>query len=118
MRQVLTLESDPAEIRAFKRKLKEDLIQDSGRGKMAVSSMKQLLESRELFVQRDYQKIIDLHRDSSPMALPTESVLLLFLSGVNLGNRLEMDRWGQELKRRYPNQEVTEWVSELTTSAK
>ena len=118
LRQVLTLESDPAEIRAFKRNLKEELIQDSSTGKMAVASIKQLLETRKLFVQRDYQTIIDQHRDASPMALPNESVILLFLSGVNLENRLEMDRWGQELKRRYPNQEVTEWVSELTTSAK
>jgi len=118
LRQVLALESDPAEIRAFKRKLKEELIQDSGKGKMAVSSMKQLLETRKLFVQRDYQTIIDQHRDASPMALPNESVILLFLSGVRLENRLEMDRWGQELKRRYPIQEVTEWVSGLTTSAR
>ena len=118
LRQVLTLETDPAEIRAFKRKLKEELIQDSGKGKLAVSSIKQLLETRKLFVQRDYQTIIDRQRDASPMALPNESVILLFLSSVNLGNRLEMDRWGQELKRRYPNQEVTEWVSELTISAK
>jgi hypothetical protein len=116
--QVLTLDSDPAEIRAFKRRLKEELIQDSGKGKLAVSSMKQLLETRKLFVQRDYQTIIDQHRDASPMALPNESVILLFLSGVNLENRLEMDRWGQELKRRYPNQEVTDWVSELTISAR
>ena len=84
LRQVLALENDPAEIRAFKRKLKEELIQDSGTGKMAVASIKQLLETRKLFVQRqsDYQTIIDQYQDASPMALPNESVLLLFLSGV------------------------------------
>jgi hypothetical protein len=118
LRQALTLETAAKEVRAFKRKLKEELIQDSRKGKMAVSSMKQLLEIRKLFVQRDYQMIIDRHQDASPMALPNESVLLLFLAGVRLEDRLEMDRWGQEIKRRFPNQEVTEWVSELTTSAK
>jgi len=118
LRQVLVLENDPAEVRAFKRKLKEELIQDSGTGKMAVASIKQLLETRKLFVQRDDQKVIDQYQDASPMALPNESVLLLFLSGVRLEDRLEVDRWGQEIKRRYPNQEVIDWVSELTTSAK
>jgi len=118
LRRVLALENDPAEVRAFKRNLKEELIQNSSTGKMAVASIKQLLETRKLFVQRDYQTIIDQYRDASPMALPNESVILLFLSGVRLENRLEMDRWGQELKRRYPNQEVTDWVSELTISAR
>jgi len=118
LRQVLALENDPAEARAFKRNLKEELIQDSSTGKMAVASLKQLLETRKLFVQRDYQTIIDQHQDANPLALPNESVLLLFLSGVRVEDRLEMDRWGQEIKRRYPNQEVIDWVSELTTSAK
>ena len=85
---------------------------------MAVASIKQLLETRNLFVQRDYQAIIEQYQDASPMALPNESVLLLFLSGVQVEDRLEMDRWGQEIKRRYPNQEVIDWVSELTTSAR
>jgi len=116
--QVLALENDPAEARAFKRNLKEELIQDSSTGKMAVASLKQLLATRKLFVQRDYQTIIDQHQDANPLALPNESVLLLFLSGVRVEDRLEMDRWGQEIKRRYPNQEVIDWVSELTTSAK
>ena len=118
LRQVLALENDPAEVRAFKRKLKEELIQDSSTGKMAVASLKQLLETRKLFVQRDYQTIIAQHQDANPLALPNESVLLLFLSGVRVEDRMEMDRWGQEIKRRYPNQEVIDWVSELTTSAR
>jgi hypothetical protein len=118
LRQVMALETDPAEIRTFKRKLKEELIQGSSTGKMAVSSIKQLLETRKLFFQRDYQAIVDRYQDANPMALPDESVLLLFLSGARLEDRLEMDRWGQEIKRRYPNQEVIDWVSELTTSAR
>ena len=118
LRQVMALENDPAEVRAFKRKLKEELIQGSSTGKVAVSSIKQLLETRKLFFQRDYQTIVDRYQDANPMALPDESVLLLFLSGARLEDRLEMDRWGQEIKRRYPNQEVIDWVSELTTSAR
>ena len=117
LRQALVLEPDPAEVRAFKRKLKEELILDSSTGRAAVASMKQMLETRQLFLQRNYQTIIDQYRSANPMALPDEAVLLLLLSGARLGNQLEMDRWGQEIKRRYPNQEVIDWVSELTTSA-
>jgi uncharacterized membrane protein YukC len=94
------------------------LIQDSGTGRIAVASMKQVLESRKLFVQRDYQAIIDSQRDTSPMTLPNESVLILFLSSVRLKDRVEADRWGQEIKRRFPNQEVSDWVSSMTTSAR
>ena len=118
LKQTLALEADAAEIRAFKRKLKNDLIQDSGTGRIAVASMKQVLESRKLFVQRDYQAIIDSQRDTSPMTLPNESVLILFLSSVRLKDRVEADRWGQEIKRRFPNQEVSDWVSSMTTSAR
>ena len=118
LRQTLALEADAAEIRTFKRKLKDDLIQDSSTGRIAVASMKQVLETRKLFLQRNYQAIIDRYRDASPMSLPNESVLILFLSGVRLKDRVEVDRWGQEIKRRYPNQEVSDWVSDLTTSAR
>jgi len=118
LRQALVLETDPAEVREFKRKLKGELILDSSTGRAAVASVKQMLETRKLFLQRDYQAIIDQHQTANPMALPDEAVLLLLLSGARLENQLEMDRWGQEIKRRYPNQEVIDWVSELTTSAK
>ena len=118
LRRVLVLEADPTGVRAFKRKLKKELIQNSSTGKIAVSSMKQVLDTRKLFLQRDYQTIINQYQNANPMAVPDETVLLLFLSGVSLKDRLEADRWGQEIKRRYSNQEVIDWVSELTTSAR
>ena len=80
-------------------------------------TMKQVLDIRKLFLERNYQAITDRYRDASPMSLPNESVLILFLSGVRLEDRVEVDRWGQEIKRRFPSQEVSDWVSDLTTSA-
>jgi hypothetical protein len=52
------------------------------------------------------------------MTLPTETVLLLFLSAVELKERVEMDRWGQELKRRHREVEVRDWVNETASAAR
>ncbi|MBW2411533.1 MAG: hypothetical protein JRF72_17175 [Deltaproteobacteria bacterium] len=118
LRELLTLKPSESEVRAFKRQLKEELIQDSSAAKIAVSSMNRLLETRKLFLQRDYKSLLAEYRDADPLVLPTESVMMLFLSAVELGDRLESDRWGQELKRRHPTQEVINWVTELKTSAR
>lgn len=118
LRQLLTSEKDSEEVIELKRILEKELVKDSSSGKIAVSSIKQMLDTRSIFLQRDYQKILSKHQDTNPMMVSNESVLILFLSSVQLKNRLEMDRWGQELKRRFPNREVAAWVAELTTSVK
>jgi hypothetical protein len=118
LRQLAVLEPSESELRLLKRKLKEELIQDSGASKIAASSLAQVLETRKLFLQRDYQTILQQYQNANPIALPTETVLLLFLSAVEVRNSLEVDRWGQEIKRRHPTQEVIDWVTELKTSAK
>ena len=114
--RLLTTEKDLTGVTAFKNSLKKELQQDSSSGKIALSSIKQMLDNRTVFLQRDYQKLLSTHKDTNPLIVPNESVLILFLSSVQLKNHLEMDRWGQEIKRRYPNREVMEWVSEMTTS--
>lgn len=116
LRRLLALNKDKAEVAALKRTLQQELLMNSSTGKIAVSSVKQMLDTRKLFMQKDYQKILNQHQDTNPLTLPNEAVLILFLSGVKLADRLEMDRWGQEIKRRYPNREVVGWVSKLTTS--
>lgn len=118
LRLLSTSEKDLEEVIEFKRILEKELVQDSSSGKLAVSSIKQMLDNRTLFLQHDYQKILSQHQDTNPLMAPNESILILFLSSVQLKNRLEMDRWGQEIKRRFPNREVAAWVSELTTSVK
>ena len=73
-------------------------------------------DTRKIFLNRDYLKILSKHQDTNPLMVSNESALILFLSSVHLKNRLETDRWGQEIKRRYPNREVVDCVTELTTS--
>jgi hypothetical protein len=116
--QVAISGSDQADVREFKSQLKEELIQDSPTSKIAVSSIARMLDARKLFLQRDYKSLLEQYQKSDPMGMTTEATLMLFLSAVELNNRLEIDRWGQEIKRRYPNQEVVNWVNKLTTEAK
>ena len=116
--QIAISGSDPADVREFKSQLKKELIQDSPTSKLAVSSITRMLDARKLFLQRDYKSLLEQYQKSDPMGMTTETTLLLFLSAVELNNRLEIDRWGQEIKRRYPNQEVINWVNKLTTEAK
>jgi len=118
LRRLLTLENDSEEIAEFKRNLGNELSLASPTGKIAASSVRHMLETRSIFLKRDYQTILTKYRDSNPVMLPNESVLILFLSSVQLKNQLEMDRWGQEIKRRYQNQEVIDWVAKLITSVK
>ena len=118
LRQRQALKPGASEVRALKRQLKEELIQNSSAAKIAASSMNRLLETRKLFLQRDYKLLLEKYKSADPLVLPTETVLMLFLSAVELDDRLESDRWGQELKRRHPTQEVINWVTELKTSAR
>lgn len=118
LRRIAVLKTDKANVREFKRLLKEELVQNSGTAKIVVSSVTKLLETRKLFLQRDYKTLLERYRQANPIELTTESILVLFLSAVNLKNRPEMDRWGQEIKRRYPNRETANWIYELTAAAK
>ena len=77
-----------------------------------------LYPGHEETIARKYAELIESHRDTEPIKLPTETALLLFLSAVELKEQIEMDRWGQELKRRHGDAEVRDWVNEMTRSAR
>jgi len=105
------------ELEEFKSQLKRNVEAGTPEGTIAIASAKKLITDRKAFLNRDYSALIDSHRKSKPMILATETVLLLFLSSVEIKDRIEMDRWGQELKRRYREGEVRDWVNEMTSSA-
>lgn len=118
LRLAMSPNQNPALIRTFKQKLKRELVQGSVKNDIALLSAKHLLETRKLFLKRSYQKIVDRYKNAKPMALADESVLFLLLSSVEIKDRVEIDRWAQEIKRRYPDQEVINWIFELTNSAR
>jgi hypothetical protein len=108
----------PPDAEELKAQLRREIETQTPAGKIAVESAKKLIDDRNLFVERKYAELIDAHREAEPIELPTETVLLLFLSSVELKERVEMDRWGQELKRRHGETEVRDWVNQMTGTAR
>lgn len=108
----------PAELEAFERKLKQEIDAGTPAGKVAVESARKLAIDRETFLARNYRALIDKYRAADPPQLPTETALALFLSAVALKEPVEMDRWGQELKRRHGDAEVREWVNAMKGTAR
>jgi hypothetical protein len=108
----------PPDANELKAQLRREIETETPAGQIAVESAKKLIEDRNLFVGREYAELIEAHREAEPIELSTETVLLLFLSSVELKEQVEMDRWGQELKRRHGDAEVRDWVNETTRSAR
>jgi hypothetical protein len=107
-----------ADTEEMKRQLRRAIETKTPAGQIAVESAKKLIKDRNLFVERKYSELIAAYRESEPAELSTETVLLLFLSAVELEEQIEMDRWGQELKRRHGEVEVRDWVNEMTGTAR
>ena len=102
----------------FKRQIRREIEANTPAGRIAIESAKKLINDRKLFLTKKYTELIGAHRDADPIKLPTETVLLLFFSAVELREQIEMDRWGQELKRRHRDVEVRDWVNETMSSAR
>ena len=116
LRQVARGGSTP-DAEDFKSQLQREIEAGTPAGQIAIESAKRLLSDRNLFVGRKYAELLAVHQASEPVELSTETVLLLFLSAVELKQQIEMDRWGQELKRRHGEVEVRDWVNEMTGTA-
>jgi hypothetical protein len=71
-------------------------------------------EVRSLFLQRRYADLLSLFGDFDPDRATTEMSALLFLAALRQHDASYTFRWGQELKRRHPEQEMAEWVTRLT----
>ena len=106
------------DLETFKRELRRAVEAETPEGRIAVESAKRMLRDRKLFLARRYRALLTLHREAEPLNLPTETLLLLFLAAVDLKEQLEIDRWGQELKRRHNEPEVRSWVNEMTSTAR
>ena len=114
-RTIRQLELEQEEL---KRRLRREIEANTPAGRVAIESAKRLLNDRNLFLGKEYRSLVENHIDDDPMTLPTETVLLLFLSAVELKEQVEMDRWGQELKRRHRGTEVRDWVNETMSAAR
>lgn len=106
------------DLEAFKRNLQRAIDEKTPEGEAVIESAKRMLRDRKLFLSRHYKALLKLHLEDEPIELPTETALLLFLAAVDLKEQIEVDRWGQELKRRHNDPEVRDWVNEMTAAAR
>ena len=118
LREVARGGSAPTESERVKSQLRKEIEAQTPAGQIAIESAKRLINDRSLFLGQKYAELIAAHRESEPVELSTETVLLLFLSAVELEEQIEMDRWGQELKRRHAEVEVRDWVNEVTATTR
>ena len=84
---------------------------------LVMASFRSIQDDRTLFLDREYQKLILKHRTSNPEDMTSEMVTMLFLSALSEKEMELATILGQEIKRRHPNPETTQWVENLTQSA-
>lgn len=78
----------------------------------------QHLEIRRQFLQKHYAQLLGQHTHADPAAQADETVLLLTLSAARQADARALDRWSQEIKRRFPEPEVEQWIKNLRLAAK
>lgn len=71
------------------------------------------IEIRRKFIEKRYGQLLREHADADAARQPDETVLLLTLSAAQQADSLALDRWSQEIKRRYPQPEVEQWIRNL-----
>lgn len=81
--------------------------------KIAEEVLRSLLEDRALFVQEKFSELVARHEKSIETEQIDESVLLLVLAAAAVPDQTAFDRWSQELRRRFPQPEVAEWIESL-----
>ena len=116
LRAMFTSDDGAERVAAFKKQLKRVLDTKDAASELAFASAEAMLSARKTFLERKYDELLSRHHSSNPTAVTTETALLVFLSATALENASEIERWGQELKRRYPAREVEKWVSKWMTT--
>lgn len=91
--------------------------QDERALQLGVESAKQILKQRQHFARREFDRVLQMNINKLPANLTTESVTLSFLAAAALKDAMQVELWGQEIKRRHPDQETLEWLATITTTS-
>ena len=81
---------------------------------VAKKSIIKMSQARKLFLDNDYDALLQTYDGAEPNLLSTEIVTLLFLSAAKNEQLTEAYKWGQEITRRHNDQTVREWVSRIS----
>ena len=109
---------DAAAATAFKSNLCNLLKGDADSRELAGRIAIHQLEIRRQFLAKQYRQLLREHATADAAGQPDETVLLLTLSAARQADTPALDRWSQEIKRRYPQPEVEQWIKGLRLAAK
>lgn len=85
---------------------------------LAVTGAVKQLALRRQFLEKKYADILRAHAAAEPTGLADETVLLLVLAAASETNATALDSWSQELRRRFPEKEVEQWLQTLRPVAR
>jgi len=113
-----TAQPDTATATAFKSNLGKLLQGDAESQTLAGRVAIRQLEIRRQFLAKNYAQLLREHASAEAPGQPDETVLLLTLSAARQSDTLALDRWSQEIKRRYPQPGVEQWIQSLRLASK
>jgi hypothetical protein len=94
-------------------KLQTEINRNSAIGKAVEASIQQALNLRSLFINKEYQKILELTENKDPIRQSNETLLMIFLAASQQGDLQQCAKWSQEIKRRNKDQETEKWVEKI-----
>ncbi len=83
---------------------------------LAEKSLISLLEDRRLFLEDKHAELLARHEKTPPGEVIDETAILLVLSASALPDQPAFARWSEELRRRFPQPEVAQWLDSLMTA--
>ena len=99
-------------------KIQQEMDSKTATGKAIAESIKQSLNFRTSFLQKDYENVLAHTRNKDPIHQSDETLLITFLSASHLLEVNEATRWGQEIMRRNNGNETKTWVAIIIREAK
>ena len=96
--------------------LKSRLENDPEAQKLAAQAYTAAMRDRDDFMNKHYDTLLERYREQEVTTVGNETSVMLYLAALRLDNAREIFRWNQEIKRRNPNSEVTEWADSLLTT--
>jgi hypothetical protein len=100
--------------KSLERQAVNRLATDPAANAAASESLRKMQEVRSLFMAHQYEVLMNRFGTSDPTSATTETCTVLFLAALKTSRNREVYRWGQELKRRHPDDEMSQWVANLT----
>ncbi|MCF7734426.1 MAG: hypothetical protein K9N23_22275 [Akkermansiaceae bacterium] len=88
---------------------------DPALAKAATVGVARLLALRQAFAANRFREVVDMNRATEPLEAADETVLLTFLAAAKIKDQPMTDRWGQELRRRKPSQDINQWITQIRT---